>query len=95
MYGHMVESTTATLNGITYTFTRPKLAAEASGADKSVVDTNETGRCSTGTAPITIAIFCRTPNNWCRCDMSTARWQRTPAGRRRTMPNTGRRPEIR
>lgn len=42
MYGHMVESTTATLNGITYTFTRPKLAAEASGADKSVVDTNET-----------------------------------------------------
>ncbi|WP_256872170.1 adhesion domain-containing protein, partial [Salmonella enterica] len=32
----------ATLNGITYTFTRPKLAAEASGADKSVVDTNET-----------------------------------------------------
>lgn len=41
MYGHMVESTTATLNGITYTFTRPKLAAEASGADKSVVDTNE------------------------------------------------------
>lgn len=42
MYGHMIESTTATLNGITYTFTRPKLAAEASGADKSVVDTNET-----------------------------------------------------
>ncbi len=42
MYGHMVESTTATLNGITYTFTRPKLLAEASGADKSVVDTNET-----------------------------------------------------
>lgn len=42
MYGHMVESTTAMLNGITYTFTRPKLAAEASGADKSVVDTNET-----------------------------------------------------
>lgn len=42
MYGHMIESTTATLNGITYTFTRPKLAAEASCADKSVVDTNET-----------------------------------------------------
>lgn len=42
MYGHMIESATATLNGITYTFTRPKLAAEASGADKSVVDTNET-----------------------------------------------------
>lgn len=42
MYGHMIESATATLNGITYTFTRPKLAAEASGTDKSVVDTNET-----------------------------------------------------
>lgn len=42
MYGHMVESTTATLNGITYTFTRPKLAAEASGADSRVDDTNET-----------------------------------------------------
>ncbi|WP_303245332.1 Immunoglobulin-like domain BIg-containing protein, partial [Salmonella enterica] len=25
MYGHMIESATATLNGITYTFTRPKL----------------------------------------------------------------------
>lgn len=42
MYGHMIESATATLNGITYTFTRPKLAAEASGADSRVDDTNET-----------------------------------------------------
>ncbi|EGZ3875656.1 hypothetical protein AIB06_002237 [Salmonella enterica subsp. enterica serovar Elokate] len=41
MYGHMIESTTATLNGTTYTFTRPKLAAETSG-DGTVVDTNET-----------------------------------------------------
>lgn len=41
MYGHMVESTTATLNGTTYTFTRPKLAAETSG-NSTVVDTNET-----------------------------------------------------
>lgn len=41
MYGHMVESTTATLNGTTYTFTRPKLAAEVKG-NSSVVDTNET-----------------------------------------------------
>ncbi|EBV2939840.1 hypothetical protein DOA88_00475 [Salmonella enterica subsp. enterica serovar Woodhull] len=42
MYGHMIESATATLNGITYTFTRPKLLAEASGADSRVDDTNET-----------------------------------------------------
>lgn len=42
MYGHMVESATATLNGTTYTFTRPKLLAEASGADSRVDDTNET-----------------------------------------------------
>ncbi|EBY6259676.1 hypothetical protein D5O62_12950 [Salmonella enterica subsp. enterica serovar Warnow] len=41
MYGYMVESTTATLNGTTYTFTRPKLAAETSG-NSTVVDTNET-----------------------------------------------------
>ncbi|HCM1915817.1 TPA: hypothetical protein N3A33_001713 [Salmonella enterica subsp. salamae serovar 28:r:e,n,z15] len=42
MYGHMQESATATVNGITYTFTRPKLAAETSGTSGSVVDNNET-----------------------------------------------------
>lgn len=42
MYGHMLESASATLNGATYTFTRPKLAVEAGNADKSVNDTNET-----------------------------------------------------
>lgn len=42
MYGHMLENATATLNGTTYTFTRPKLAAETSGNDGTVVDTNET-----------------------------------------------------
>ncbi|EKF5619774.1 hypothetical protein OZQ94_002530 [Salmonella enterica subsp. enterica] len=42
MYGHMFESTTATLNGTTYTFTRPRLAAETSGNGGTVVDTNET-----------------------------------------------------
>lgn len=41
MYGHMIESATATLNGTTYTFNRPKLAAETSG-NSTVVDTNET-----------------------------------------------------
>lgn len=41
MYGHMPESTTAELNGITYTFFRPKLTAEASGASQTVVDNNE------------------------------------------------------
>ncbi|CEA32533.1 putative exported protein [Salmonella enterica subsp. enterica serovar Paratyphi A] len=42
MYGHMLESASATLNGATYTFTRPKLAVEAGNADESVNDTNET-----------------------------------------------------
>ncbi|KFC96458.1 RatA family protein [Leminorella grimontii ATCC 33999 = DSM 5078] len=38
MWGHMAESASA--NG--YTFYRPKLAAEASGADATIVDHNET-----------------------------------------------------
>ncbi|ECF4500992.1 hypothetical protein FDO45_15590 [Salmonella enterica subsp. enterica serovar Javiana] len=42
MYGHMLENATATLNGTTYTFTRPKLAAETSGNGGTVVDSNET-----------------------------------------------------
>ncbi|EBC6557954.1 hypothetical protein DBV67_16810 [Salmonella enterica] len=42
MYGHMLENATATLNGTTYTFTRPKLAAETSGNGGTVVNTNET-----------------------------------------------------
>lgn len=41
MYGHMPESATAELNGITYTFFRPKLTAEASGVSQTVVDNNE------------------------------------------------------
>ncbi|SQJ39108.1 RatA -like protein [Salmonella enterica] len=42
MYGHMQESATAELNGVTYTFTRPKLAAETSNTSGTVVDKNET-----------------------------------------------------
>lgn len=42
MYGHMLESSTATLNNIIYTFTRPKLAAETQNATGTVVDKNET-----------------------------------------------------
>lgn len=42
MYGHMQESATADLNGITYTFTRPKLAEETSNTSATVVDKNET-----------------------------------------------------
>lgn len=66
MYGHMLENATATLNGTTYTFTRPKLAAETSGNGGTVVDTNETWRSLPGVARITIATFCRMPNNWWR-----------------------------
>ncbi|WES67077.1 DUF823 domain-containing adhesin [Superficieibacter sp. HKU1] len=42
MYGHMQDSETAELNGVTYTFTRPKLAAETSGAGGTIVKDNET-----------------------------------------------------
>lgn len=42
MYGHMIDSTTADLNGITYTFTRPKLAAEIGGTRDTVNGINET-----------------------------------------------------
>lgn len=42
MYGHMLESETVDLDGVTYTFTRPKLAAEAADKNGTVEDTNET-----------------------------------------------------
>lgn len=42
MYGHMPDSETAELNGITYTFTRPKLAAETSGTSGTIIKNNET-----------------------------------------------------
>lgn len=42
MYGHMPDSETAELNGITYTFTRPKLAAETSGTNGTIIQNNET-----------------------------------------------------
>ncbi|WP_194206193.1 adhesion domain-containing protein [Superficieibacter sp. 1612_C1] len=42
MYGHMPESVTAELNGVTYKFTRPKLAEEASDRNGSIVSANET-----------------------------------------------------
>lgn len=42
MYGHMPDSETAELNGVTYTFTRPKLAAETSGTSGTIIKNNET-----------------------------------------------------
>lgn len=66
MYGHMLENATATLNGTTYTFTRPKLAAETSGNGGTVVDSNETWAQFTWSGADTIATFCRMPNNWWR-----------------------------
>lgn len=41
MWGHMEESTTANVDGVTYTFTRPKLAAETSGTSGTFVASNE------------------------------------------------------
>ncbi|TKU08192.1 hypothetical protein FDW86_09800 [Citrobacter sp. wls828] len=41
MWGHMAESATANVDGVTYTFTRPKLAAETSGTSGTFVAGNE------------------------------------------------------
>ncbi|WP_342344241.1 adhesion domain-containing protein [Citrobacter sp. FP75] len=41
MWGHMEESSTANIDGVTYTFTRPKLAAETSGTSGTFVASNE------------------------------------------------------
>lgn len=42
MYGHMAESSTATVDGASYTFDRPKLAAETEGEDRTASINNET-----------------------------------------------------
>ncbi|WP_171923115.1 adhesion domain-containing protein [Salmonella bongori] len=42
MYGHMPEHASAVVDGVTYTFTRPALAAETSGTGGTVIDVNET-----------------------------------------------------
>lgn len=41
MWGHMEESATANVDGVTYTFTRPKLAAETSGTSATFAANNE------------------------------------------------------
>ena len=41
MYGHMKETATGVLNGVSYTFTRPKLAAETS-PNKTIIINRET-----------------------------------------------------
>ncbi|EPC2361039.1 TPA: DUF823 domain-containing adhesin [Citrobacter freundii] len=41
MWGHMEESATANVDGVTYTFTRPKLAAETSGTSATFAASNE------------------------------------------------------
>ncbi|EAO8234684.1 hypothetical protein LSY79_003597 [Salmonella enterica] len=42
MYGHMAETSTATVDGASYTFDRPKLAAETDGEDRTASINNET-----------------------------------------------------
>ncbi|ECJ2541146.1 hypothetical protein FNI64_12155 [Salmonella enterica subsp. salamae] len=42
MYGHMQDSAPATLDGVTYTFTRPRLATETSGFAHTINENNET-----------------------------------------------------
>lgn len=42
MYGHMQDSASATLDGVTYTFTRPKLAKETSDFAHTINENNET-----------------------------------------------------
>ncbi|EJR9229133.1 hypothetical protein N0986_003076, partial [Salmonella enterica] len=41
MYGHMADNSTATVDGESYTFSRPKLAAETDGEDRAVSINNE------------------------------------------------------
>lgn len=41
MYGHMADSSTATVDGVSYTFDRPKLAAETEGEDRVASINNE------------------------------------------------------
>ncbi|MDI5652106.1 DUF823 domain-containing adhesin, partial [Salmonella enterica subsp. enterica serovar Kentucky] len=41
MYGHMADSSTATVDGASYTFDRPKLAAETEGEDRVASINNE------------------------------------------------------
>ncbi|MKL98694.1 hypothetical protein D6S11_01910 [Salmonella enterica subsp. enterica] len=41
MYGHMADSSTATVDGESYTFDRPKLAAETEGEDRVAIINNE------------------------------------------------------
>ncbi|EBH8418285.1 hypothetical protein DBN00_14070 [Salmonella enterica subsp. enterica serovar Nijmegen] len=41
MYGHMADNSTATVDGESYTFSRPKLAAEIDGEDRAVSINNE------------------------------------------------------
>lgn len=41
MWGHMADSSSATVDGETYTFTRPKLAAETDGESGTVTTSNE------------------------------------------------------
>lgn len=42
MYGHMAETSTATVDGASYTFYRPKLAAETDSEDRTASINNET-----------------------------------------------------
>lgn len=64
MYGHMADNSTATVDGESYTFSRPKLAAETDGEDRAVSINNESWGSSTGLMRINTAIFCRMRANW-------------------------------
>lgn len=48
MYGHMADSSTATVDGVSYTFDRPKLAAETEGEDRVASINNENWAQFTG-----------------------------------------------
>lgn len=48
MYGHMADSSTATVDGESYTFDRPKLAAETEGEDRVASINNENWAQFTG-----------------------------------------------
>lgn len=64
MYGHMAETSTATVDGASYTFTAPNWRRKPTVKTAPPASTMKPGRSSTGVTPTRTAIFCRMHANW-------------------------------
>lgn len=64
MYGHMAETSTATVDGASYTFTAPNWRRKPTVKTAPPASTMKPGRSSTGATPTRTAIFCRMHANW-------------------------------